>query len=53
MVTWEHVKTDGDTKHHDSLYRAKVPGGWLIKICSGDDDKPGVSITFCPDEHYV
>ena len=40
-LIWEKIKNAGIFGVGDS-YRAKVPGGWLVKIWSG-------SVTFVPD----
>lgn len=46
MLRWEEIKCE---PHVDgSLYRAKVPGGWLLLR----DKYYGVSITFYPDPDH-
>lgn len=52
MLTWESVRTDPE---HVLLWRAKVPGGWLIV---GGLRRPrpreyaGGGVTFYPDPHH-
>lgn len=49
---WQKIK---HTPHYGNLYRAEVPGGWLVladtwaKDEGGHYDATGVSICFYPD----
>lgn len=45
MIQWERLKSSGDTTV--DIYRARVPGGWLVLADSGEH-----SITFYPDPHH-
>ncbi len=55
-MDWEKIK---DTPHYGNLYRAKVPGGWLVLADTwarheeeGEGrhyDATGVAICFYPD----
>jgi hypothetical protein len=53
---WEKLNS-AEPKHeftYASVYRAKVPGGWLLSVfyTSGHQDG-GVSLTFVPDPTLV
>lgn len=49
---WQKIK---HTPHYGNLYRAEVPGGWLVladtwaKDEGGHYDATGVSVCFYPD----
>ncbi|MDD5642681.1 MAG: hypothetical protein PHX53_13590 [Syntrophales bacterium] len=49
-LVWESVKQSGDYVY-DYATRAKVPGGWIVRIVS-DKAGYGDSITFFPDPDY-
>jgi hypothetical protein len=44
LLEWSDVKSSGALL---SVYRAKVPGGWLVYACNGYHHHGGV--TFYPD----
>lgn len=47
MVKWETVISE--TAHtRVTMYRAKVPGGWLIMLWPGE----AASVTFYPDPNH-
>ncbi len=50
-VHWEQVNSD--TKRMEGVFRAKVPGGWLV-IANKYDDFSGdyAGLTFVPDPSY-
>lgn len=58
-MNWEKLK---HTPHYGNVYRARVPGGWLVLADtwarhegSGGErhyDSTGVGITFYPDPHH-
>ena len=54
MLKWEHVVSSDDRKFpfgddtSKQLWRAKIPGGWLIKHYSEDNS----SIAFVPDPQH-
>ena len=43
-IEWEQLKSSGGLL---SVFRAKVPGGWLVYVCNGYQRHAGV--TFYPD----
>jgi hypothetical protein len=47
MLKWEEIKSH-DGLHFVSVYRAKVPGGWLVRIMQCD----GSGLTFYPDPEH-
>jgi len=46
MLIWE--KLEDDFSSYDPTYRAKVPGGWLIRVGEGSG-----GITFYPDPEHL
>jgi len=46
MLRREKLKDEG--ANYGDTYRAKVPGGWLVRVQQVDDD----GITFCPDPNH-
>jgi len=46
MIVWEDVKSKGGHVH--SICRARVPGGWLIRVSQAD----GEGLTFYPDSKH-
>lgn len=58
-MNWEKLK---HTPHYGNVYRARVPGGWLVladtwarhKDVGGERhyDSTGVGITFYPDANH-
>jgi hypothetical protein len=44
-VIWEKIESN----IYECLYRAKIPGGWLI-VWRGTDDQSGM--TLCPDVNH-
>jgi len=52
MVEWEYIVDDilKSKPHFQGLYRAKVPGGWLIMILSNVQMDP--ALTFYPDPKH-
>ncbi|WP_413431607.1 hypothetical protein [Crateriforma spongiae] len=46
------VHEDGRLGSH-TVRRAKVPGGWLVSIDTGNRPEPSVGITFVPDVDHV
>jgi hypothetical protein len=54
MLIWEEVKCEKQDKSFfsigmSSLWRTKVPGGWLVRIMVGEAD----SAFFYPDPEHV
>jgi hypothetical protein len=48
-VVWEEVKQEGiGWIAKRSLYRAKVPGGWLVRVQTAESD----FIVFLPDPNH-
>ncbi|MGV6826597.1 MAG: hypothetical protein ACWA5Q_06450 [bacterium] len=47
-LKWKDIECDGGPK---SMYRAKIPGGWLLSV-RGYDDKEGGGLTFIPDPNH-
>ena len=45
MIKWEQLEHDGAGK----IYRAKVPGGWLILLSRSMEN----AITFYPDPQHA
>ncbi len=51
-VNWEYLAhTNSSDSHSEALQRAKVPGGWLVKVAT-PSDYGAVSITFYPDPEH-
>ncbi|MCG2754903.1 MAG: hypothetical protein L6247_04970 [Desulfobacteraceae bacterium] len=46
MVKWKELKQN--LRRYGSLYRAKVPGGWLVRISQSE----GEAMTFYPDPDH-
>ena len=46
MVKWE--KLEHSSEGYGSLLRAKVPGGWLVRISQSE----GEAMTFYPDPNH-
>lgn len=46
-IEWNELKSSGGLL---SVYRAKVPGGWLVYVCNGYHHHGGV--TFYPDPSH-
>ena len=44
-LTWQFLQENWSADRSQSLYRAKVPGGWLLRV----QGKAGGGITFYPD----
>ena len=51
-VVWEKVKTNKWLKDWE-LYRAKVPGGWLVATKGRPGWGGGTGLTFYPDPEYA
>lgn len=54
---WEKLRT-AEPKYeftYGTIYRAKVPGGWLLTVfySSGHHDGGGISLTFMPDPGHA
>ena len=51
-VDWEDI---GDPKRYGStmMLRAKVPGGWLVRLSSQTSAATAEAITFYPDANHV
>ena len=47
MLRWENLKDSG--VNFTKTYRAKVPGGWLIRVWQSE----GQGITFYPDPNHT
>lgn len=48
MITWEQLDTNSD---QTLCYRAKVPGGWLVRVTNiGEVDS--IAVTFYPDPQH-
>ena len=53
QLTWEVIKSDCNDSmiaNHMLIYRAKVPGGWLVTNSSAH--KEGLGLTFMPDPNH-
>ena len=48
MLVWERLESNG-VSTSVSMYRAKVPGGWLVAL---DYGKEMASLSFYPDPTY-
>jgi hypothetical protein len=50
-LEWKKVDNKGEDTFRwiGSTYRAKVPGGWLVRIWRADE---GVGLTFVPDPNH-
>ena len=48
MLRWEELEDKGPVFDCSSTYRAKVPGGWLVRVQQPDGD----GITFYPDPDH-
>ena len=49
-VVWEEVDQEGAVYGNEALCRAKVPGGWLVRLYGGVESERG--IIFVPDITY-
>lgn len=47
LMVWQKIKSGGESMQHRSLFRAKVPGGWLVR--DGDNSSSTVQTFFLPD----
>ena len=50
-VVWEELKNDVNGVYLAHTFRAKIPGGWLIRIA--DINGYGCGITFYPDPNHA
>lgn len=52
VVDWEDI---GDPKRYGSTetYRAKVPGGWLVRLSSRTNSATAESVAFYPDPGHA
>jgi hypothetical protein len=52
LLEWDDI---GDPKRYGStdLYRAKVPGGWLVRLSSRTNYATAETITFYPDSDHI
>lgn len=48
MLKWKELKDKGATTHYGKVYRAKVPGGWLVLVSHTE----GAGLTFYPDSNH-
>ena len=55
MLEWQLVETSDDSRHDELIggitslvARAKIPGGWLVKLQHGD----AIASTFVPDPQH-
>lgn len=53
FIYWERLcdierRSDGTSYEHRSTYRARVPGGWLIKV----RDRDAAGVLFYPDANH-
>lgn len=48
-VVWETIEQEKHGYSYHNLTRAKVPGGWLVKMQVGDMPS---SLTFIPDPNH-
>jgi len=46
-IKWEKVNANEDLQHY--THRAKIPGGWLVKVFVYGE---GVGVTFVPDPNH-
>ena len=47
MIKWEQLKSNRDA-HYGFIYRAKVPGGWLVHYVGYEAS----GLTFYPDPQH-
>ncbi|MPZ21965.1 MAG: hypothetical protein GEU28_00095 [Dehalococcoidia bacterium] len=53
MREWFWEKIDSKGAHKSVIYRARVPGGWLISMVGdGWSIASGLAITFVPDASH-
>jgi hypothetical protein len=52
VVDWEDI---GDPKRYGSteMYRAKVPGGWLVRLSSRTNSATAEAVAFYPDPGHA
>ena len=48
MLEWKKIEDSG-ASHYGSVYRAKVPGGWLVLVAQTE----GTALTFYPDPNHT
>ncbi|MFP4354799.1 MAG: hypothetical protein ACLFUJ_06705 [Phycisphaerae bacterium] len=51
-LTWQRIKSAGEDGSPDMLYRAAVPGGWLVAVTENGMDGIGTGLTFLPDAQH-
>jgi hypothetical protein len=49
-VVWQEVDQEGAVYGTEALCRAKVPGGWLVRLFNGDGSERG--LIFVPDPNH-
>ncbi len=47
LMMWQRLKPGGASMQHRSLFRVKVPGGWIVR--DGDNSSSTVQTFFLPD----
>lgn len=53
-VIWEKVEASASTGVYPfRVYRAAVPGGWLVLTDLSMGEHPGISVTFMPDPDHT
>ena len=54
-MKWEKVEIEGDSMFHDpfeTMTRARVPGGWLVKVELETERSSVVNVIFYPDPNH-
>lgn len=51
QLHWEKIEcvANGDTPISRTVYRSKVPGGWLVQVVFGAYSGTGTGLAFYPD----
>lgn len=52
-VDWQDIGDPAKRYGSASMFRAKVPGGWLIRLSSQTNTTASEAITFYPDADHV
>jgi len=47
LMMWQRLKPGGASMQHRSMFRVKVPGGWIVR--DGDNSSSTVQTFFLPD----
>jgi hypothetical protein len=47
LMMWERLKPGGESMQNRSMFRVRVPGGWIVR--DGDNSSATVQTFFLPD----